>query len=294
MGAPDLTDAADEDSTGTVLASGVIAALGTMLPALPPPLCRGRVVSAHYDPRFDRPPSTRALEEVKAAYAALCPDDTCGRGQLVKNDSVGHNAVTWVSGLRDGASTHVKIVYGSAFLNSLNDAFGPGASFGVLAHEVGHHVTAAKSLRMPGESSWNEELRADYLAGCALGRAGRPSAELENALRALASVATKSHPSFRERVPVVRRGYQDCQGQAGEFARSRDTFGLGRMRQNYEALAGCWGYWYRLNSDIGRVGPVAAPRRRARGFTVRAECETARAERATERATEACTCERPP
>ena len=259
--------------------------------ALPPPLCRGRVVSQVYDPRQDRPPSTRALEEVKAAYAALCPSGECGRGQLLQNETLGDNAVTWVSGIREGTRTRVKIVYSRGFLNRLNDTYGPGASFGVLAHEVGHHLTAALSLRSMGESSWNEELRADYFAGCALGRAGRGSKELESALKALASVATRSHPSFRDRVPVVRRGYEECRGQSGDFARSRDAFGIGQIRQRFAPARSCWGYWYRLKGDIGRVGPVAAPRRRATDFADKAACERAREAREKERASEPCGCE---
>ncbi|MEO1335559.1 MAG: hypothetical protein AAFV29_07930 [Myxococcota bacterium] len=260
--------------------------------ALPPPLCRGRVVQGGYNASLDREPSTRAHEEVKAAYAALCPGGGCGQGKLFQNETIGNNAVTWVSGIRHGGQTRVKIVYSAPFLNALNDTYGPGASFGVLAHEVGHHLTAAKGMRQRGESSWNEELRADYMAGCALGRAGRGPKEMENALRALAAVATASHPSFKQRVPVVRRGYEECRGQAGDFARSRDAFGIGRLRQNYDQPSTCWGYWYRLRSDIGRVGPVAAPRRRATGYADRVECVEEKTRRKTERQSEACTCER--
>lgn len=159
------------------------------LPALPPPLCRGRVVSTGYDVRRDKTPSTRAVAEIQAAYQALCPTQDCGQGQIFENPTIGNNAATWVFGLNQGSETRAKIVYSRQFLNALNDSFGPGASFGVLAHEVGHHLTAALALRKSGESNWNEELRADYLAGCALGRSGHPPDAMENALRALASVA---------------------------------------------------------------------------------------------------------
>ena len=274
-----------------MFAVGIAVTLSGATLALPPPLCRRRTVQSKYDPQQDQSPSTRAVEEIKAAYAALCPSSNCGRGEILQNPTIGNNAVTWVSGIRDGPKTQVKIVYSANFLNGLNDNFGAGASFGILAHEVGHHLTAALGMRKHGESSWNEELRADYLAGCALGRSGRPSSELENALRALASRASKTHPSYRLRVPIVRRGYKECQAQAGDFARSRDAFGLGQLRRQYEPTEQCWGYWYRLKADMGRVGPVAAPRRRAMGHIDSAGCERARAERASERVSEACTCE---
>lgn len=256
---------------------------------LPPPLCRGRVVGG-YDPKQDRTPSRRAIAEIQAAYDALCPKKNCGQGQIFENPTMGMNAATWVSGLNQGDQTRVRIVYSRRFLNALDDSFGAGASFGVLAHEVGHHLTAALGMRTPGENNWNEELRADYMAGCALGRAGRRSDELENALRALASVATKSHPSFSHRVPVVRKGFSECRAQANKAAELKNAFGIGAALGT--GRGGCWRYWYRLAEDVNRVGPVAAPRRRTRGFTDEATCEAHR-KRMTEakrRVTEPCAC----
>ncbi len=223
------------------------------------------------------------------AYEVLCPKNDCGRGELFKNPTLGNNAVTWVSGIRDGQNTRAKIVYSPGFLDALAKSFGPGASYGVLAHEVGHHLTAALSMRQPFESSWNEELRADYLAGCALGRAGRTSSELENALRALAAVASKSHPSFKHRVPVVRKGFNNCRGQADIVAKKRSAFGLGNLVK--KARKGCWRYWYRLRDEADRVGPIASKRRESRRYRGKLSCETARQKRAEERFSEECICQ---
>jgi hypothetical protein len=258
--------------------------------SIPPPLCRGRVVSA-YDPRMDRTPSQRAVAEVQQAYDTLCPNKNCGSGHLFENATIGNNAVTWVSGLRDGASTKAKIVYSAPFLDGLDKSFGAGASFGVLAHEVGHHLTAALSMRQLFESSWNEELRADYLAGCALGRAGRSSHELENALRALSSYASPTHPSFEQRVPIVRRGYDECKRDAPAVEEKKKAFGLGAL-VDMPAKKGCR-YPYRLGSDVVRVGPVVAKRRRSQAFASKETCEVER-RRMTEsgaRVTEECICE---
>jgi hypothetical protein len=257
---------------------------------LPPPLCRGRVVGA-YDPARDQTPSDRAVAEVQAAYDALCPTHDCGAGELFENPTIGMNAVTWVSGVRDGARTQARIVYSAQFLNGLAASFGPGASYGILAHEVGHHLTAARSLRSAGEPSWNEELRADYLAGCALGRSGRSSAELENALRALASVATESHPSFAQRVPVVRKGYDECKKQPAASGGARPAFGIGALLEGSGKQGGCWGYRYRLREQVERMGPVAAPRRRSGGHPSEAACRAAREAAAQARLTEECVCE---
>lgn len=259
----------------------------SVLLALPPPLCRGRNVGT-YDPRQDAAPSPRALAEVQTAYDVLCPRHDCGRGILFANPTAGMNAFTWVSGIEGGRQTQAKIVYSRDFLNGLNQSFGPGASFGVLAHEVGHHLTAARALRRRFEPAWNEELRADYLAGCALGRAGRPPEALENALRALASVATASHPSFRERVPVVRRGYREC-AQGSEAPRGPKPFGLGSLLRGGRPDEGCWRYRYRLREQMARLGPVGPKLRQSSGYASRTECEGAQARR-EDRVGERCTC----
>ena len=140
---------------------------------------------------------------------------------------------------------------------------------------------------MPNESNWDEELRADYFAGCALARAGRSSSELENALRALATVATQSHPNFSKRNPVVRRGYQDC---AKNPKPKKNAFGLGGLIESKGK--GCHRYFFRLLSEVDRVGPVAAPRRQSRGFRSKEACEAHRKKTKAERLGEDCVCQR--
>lgn len=259
---------------------------------VPPPLCRGRDVGG-YQPALDAPAMPRAVAEVMTAYEALCPAKNCGRGTVLRNDTIGMNAVTWVSGLRDGPATQAKIVYSPRFLAMLSERFGDGASFGVLAHEVGHVLTAAKSLRNAFDSAWDEELRADYLAGCALGRAGRPPSEMEHALQALAAVASPTHPAFDRRNPVVRKGYEECKAQQDSHdkdAKDRPSFGLGAVVGGDGK--GCWLYHYRAAEDVERLGPVAATRRKSRRFATEAACVEARAVKvdARERVAEPCRC----
>lgn len=255
---------------------------------IPPPLCRGRVIGG-YDALADRSPSPRAVAEVQAAYDALCPAKNCGDGEVFENTTIGNNAVTWVSGIRDGQRTRAKIVYSAPFLDGLAKSYGAGASFGVLAHEVGHHLTAALSLRQYFESSWNEELRADYLAGCALGRSGRSSHELENALRALAATASSTHPSFRDRVPVVRRGFDECRPQAEAVKRKKKAFGLGGAVGG----EGRCRYRYRLQEDVVRLGPVVAVERTSQPFADDEACEAHRRRMTASKArvTEECRCD---
>ncbi|MBI4817104.1 MAG: hypothetical protein HY791_12655 [Deltaproteobacteria bacterium] len=271
---------------------------------LPPPLCRGRVATA-YDQSLDRDPGTRALAEIQTALNVLCgldpqgtavKDQKCGRGIVVyENTTIGMNAVTWVSGVRDGPMTSGKIVYSKEFLNALDQSFGPGASFGVLAHEVGHYLTATMSLRRYVDSSWDEELRADYFAGCALGRSGRPPDEMENTLRALAAFASPTHPAFNLRVPKVRRGYDDCQASrvAEDRAKEDDDFGIGAYLRQESRSAGCWHYFFRSAEDVKRLGPIAARRHRSRFFPTQDKCDKSRREAADGKhaITETCACQ---
>lgn len=255
--------------------------------ALPitPPACKGRVAQG-YDPRRDEAPSPRALAEVQSAYDVLCPERTCGDGSLHANPTAGNNAYTFVNRIDGGTGFRARIVYGRAFLDGLDRRFGPGASFGVLAHEVGHHLTAAKALRKKMDSGWDEELRADWLAGCALGRSGQSLEALESALKALASVATQTHPDFRSRIPVVRQGYGECSPQAVLAFEMRPPFGLSSLRP---AGKGCYRYAYRLQQEIGRLGPLGPRLRFSDRFADRARCEAARQDR-SDRRSSPCEC----
>lgn len=256
-----------------------ILSAGALVLAAPPapPLCKGRLTEG-YDPSQDRLPSRRASLEVQTAYSVLCPGRDCGSGLLRQNPTVGMNALTFVSAIDRGQHTQVKIVYAPNFLNTLSKKFGAGASFGVLAHEVGHHLTATKGWRNKLDSSWDEELRADYLAGCALARAGRPPDDLENALRALASVATETHPSSQHRNPVVRKGYDDCKRvqDAEDAAQSDRGFGLGTSLRRRSRAEGCYSYFYRSAEEVNRKGPIAARRLRSRSFAEQSTCEATR------------------
>lgn len=254
--------------------------------SLPPPACKGRS-SAGYRPELDELPSLRAMAEVQTAYDALCPSRACGDGQLRANPSVGMNAFTFVTRTDGGPGFSAKIVYSRAFLDRLNQKFGSGASFGVLAHEVGHHITAALALRdrAPVVSAtirarvrpaWDEELRADYFAGCALGRLRHSPDDLEHALAALASVQSPTHPDFRSRVPVMKKGYRDCRPDAMALTDAQKPFGLGSL---VTARQGQFRYAYRLQSQRKRLGPLGPRLRFSGAYRSKVFCERARRKR---------------
>jgi hypothetical protein len=247
-----------------------------------PPVCRGKN-NFPYDVAQNRTPKPRAVAEIRKAYALLCPlvmkDGKCGRGEIFENPSVGNNALTFVSGLRQGRKTRALIVYSARFLNLLDQEFGAGASFGVLAHEVGHHLTASGHLRREFDHPWDEELRADYFAGCALAGAGRSFKDLEVAFKALAKVASPTHPASGDRNPKVKAGYQDClkyREAADRKAKKPGIFGLGAVLESQAGKRVCWRYTYRRMQDVKRVGPVAAKRQWSPAFAREDVCERSR------------------
>jgi hypothetical protein len=174
----------------------------------------GRSPTAGYNPAYNRAPTKAAFGYFSQIRTALC-SSTCGRDDacwsrckqvgLYRNTTV-TNALT---ATRAGRGSLV--VYSPGFLNMLASRFGRPAAIGVLAHEVGHHVDLLKSANWMS-SAWTKELRADAYAGCALAKMRLPKTQMETALRAIATYASPTHPSWKSRLPAVRSGYQRCGG----------------------------------------------------------------------------------
>lgn len=278
------------------------ALLTTAVVIAAPPVCRGKN-QFPYDPGQNRTPRPRAVAEIRLAYSLLCPlvmkDGRCGRGDIFENPSVGNNALTFVSGLRQGKRTKALIVYSARFLNLLDKEFGAGASFGVLAHEVGHHLTASGNLRGEFDHPWDEELRADYFAGCALAGAGRSIRDLEIAFKALAKVASPTHPASGDRNPKVKEGFDYClkfKKAADAKAKKPGVFGLAAEMEARNENPPCWRFVYRRVKDVNRIGPVAAPRNWSPAFITQAVCEKSRVRAVGQghQLSEACACETRP
>jgi hypothetical protein len=112
----------------------------------------------------------------------------------------------------------------------------------------------------------------------------------------LAEVATKTHPSSKERNPVVRRGYGEClKTRKLEDAKKPETgFGIGAAMRRKTKKVGCWSFWFRTAEDVNSMGPIAAPRKRSRYFEGKLECESTRKKRTQtgEITSEPCECSR--
>ena len=159
-----------------------------------------------YIPSKDQLPSQRAEQELALIYKALCPPPyVCGMYQLRSNTTVGNARAELIG------PGQTKISYNPAVFDSLALKYGGGATFGILAHEFGHHIDLHQTPPWLN-TSWSRELKADAWAGCALARTQVSSVYLENALVAISKFPTPSHPSWQLRVQAVRVGFVNCGG----------------------------------------------------------------------------------
>lgn len=161
-----------------------------------------------YNPAWDIPPAHHAAMELMQIYNLLCSPSPygCGRYFLFRNPTVPNAMVMPVGpGL-------TKIVYNAGFMNSVAGQYGGGATFGILAHEFGHHIDLHTTPNWMN-TSWSRELKADAWAGCALARAGIGTTAIESALIAIATYPSPSHPAWPLRQRAVRTGFVSCGGR---------------------------------------------------------------------------------
>ena len=168
-------------------------------------LCTLGPGASGYVPLTNQPASPLATREAKRLFALVCPKN-CGQIGVFRN-ATAPNALTVTVG--DHMS---KIVYNAAFLESMVRSYGLGASLGILAHEVGHHVDTVVPPPPWMNRGWGTELRADGWAGCELARAGSKGPELKSALQALAMSPSPAHPAWSLRAEALQRGFSGCGG----------------------------------------------------------------------------------
>jgi hypothetical protein len=157
-----------------------------------------------YTPMANMPPAPRPSMELMRISQVLCPMG-CGRVMLFENQTVSNAMTSTMPGQGSVIS------YNPGFMGQIFSQFGAGATFGVLAHEFGHHI----DLQQPAawmDHAWGRELRADAWAGCALARSGFDAAQASAALQAIAAYPSPTHPAWNLRVPALRQGYMNCGG----------------------------------------------------------------------------------
>ncbi len=178
-------------------------------------VCQLGLSGGSYDPTLDAPATPRAVAISRDVYRALCPGG-CGNVDLLRNPTAGNALTRVVSG------TSSLVSYSPGFFELLDRRFGTGAVFGVLAHELGHHIDLHQPKLPWFDSSWSRELRADAWAGCAIARGGISPTSLEAAVGALMAFPSASHPGADLRIPAIRTGFSNCGGGGFPSSPNRD------------------------------------------------------------------------
>jgi hypothetical protein len=158
-----------------------------------------------YDATSDAAPPANLQADLKRVRTALCPNG-CGKILLAVNPTA-PDVVTATTGL--GVS---EIAFSPKFLAALRSGYGPNATLGIVAHEVGHHLDAVGDHPSWMKPTWDVEQRADAWAGCALGKTDLKPTALQVVLSAMAAYPPAARPSWTARLPAVQAGFGQCTG----------------------------------------------------------------------------------
>ena len=168
-------------------------------------LCTLGPATPTFDAMADMPAAPEAQAELKKLKTLLCPKG-CGKLFLFANATSPYT-VTVTDG--HGAS---KIVYSPAFLAQVRKSYGPLGVFGVLGHQLAHHLDATGSRPLWMKETWDPELRADAWAGCAMAKAGLKPSGLQASLLVMSEYPSAHHPGWGERRAVIVEGFKQCGG----------------------------------------------------------------------------------
>ena len=87
----------------------------------------------------------------------------------------------------------------------------PGASIGVLAHEMGHHYK--NHVVNQGGSTPPKEIEADYFSGYVMAKLGASLTEANAAMQKIAATsASATHPAKADRLRAISKGWNYAQG----------------------------------------------------------------------------------
>ena len=167
--------------------------------------------ASSYKPAEDQRPASDALQlalSVNTAVKTICGTQ-CPTMALFRN-ATAPNAML----IADAGDA--KLVYSPKFFAAAYDSFGDGGILAVMAHEVGHALDATMGASWI-RKSWSAESRADAWAGCILARLDPALGNLQPSLSALSKYPSPSHPSWSQRLPVLRTGYTQCGGAVSKF-----------------------------------------------------------------------------
>ena len=112
--------------------------------------------------------------------------------------------------MKDGIGRNIPVIlYDPEFLNKLYHEHGRWASISVLAHEVAHHFHGDITFYGAFTHPWTKELKADFVSGFVLARAG---ATRDQATRALKDqftwIGSNTHPDSIKRIAALEAGWE--------------------------------------------------------------------------------------
>ncbi|HXJ21328.1 MAG TPA: hypothetical protein VMT03_13945 [Polyangia bacterium] len=188
-----------------VLCLSLLTAVVLTTPAQAQLLCALGPTTKPYDATADATPPANLQADLKRVKAVLCPKG-CGKVVLVVNPTT-PDALTATTGI--GVT---EIAFNPKFLAVIKSSYGPNATIGFVAHQLGHHLDTIGNHPSWMNSGWDAELRADAWAGCALGKADLKPAALQSALSAMAAFPPATHPAWTSRRPTVEAAYSECSG----------------------------------------------------------------------------------
>ncbi|UTW45428.1 hypothetical protein KFE80_00385 [bacterium SCSIO 12696] len=168
--------------------------------ALAGPLCA--LSPGGYANHADQPASPMAADQMSHTNNVLCSRFPCPSYQFFKNHTAG-NAQAYLD--QFGA----QIRYNPQFMNQVLQSFGPQATIGILAHELGHIIDFANNPSQ--QSQYQREAAADEYAGCAFALAGAPPQALSALQQTLFSMGSSpGYPNSHQRAALIQSGYNKC------------------------------------------------------------------------------------
>jgi hypothetical protein len=152
--------------------------------------------------RYVRPPSTeaeRTIDEIcrkigvtSKGFTIEAADVKNAEALIINNKRYIHYNPLYINKIKQESQTNKTLVF-------------------TLAHEIGHHINAHTLDTSEVEKRKEEELEADYFAGCALAHLNTTVEDLEKAVNTLSINGDKTHPPRSARLMSAMRGWEDCQ-----------------------------------------------------------------------------------
>jgi IrrE N-terminal-like domain len=152
--------------------------------------------------RYVRPPSTEAEKTIDAICRKI---GVTSKGFIIEAADVKNAEALIINNKR-------YIHYNPFYINKIKQESQTNrAIIFVLAHEIGHHINAHALETTDVEKRKEEELEADYFAGCALAHINATLEDLEKAVSILSENGDEKHPPRSARLMSATSGWEDCQ-----------------------------------------------------------------------------------